>query len=116
MKTSDPSFKLLKGGRRVRLLQDLVIDYELGHYTVPKGFVSDLASVPRILWSIIPPWGKYYKAAIVHDYLYIQGKGGKAGKLRADNLFLSVMRHSEVGYIKRNIMYRAVRMFGRGNF
>lgn len=37
---------------------------------VPRGFVTDLASVPRMLWSIFPKTGRYAYAAIVHDYLY----------------------------------------------
>lgn len=47
--------------------------------TVPKGYITDGASVPRPLWSIIPPWGKYGQAAILHDYLCDYGfiKDGK---------------------------------------
>lgn len=37
---------------------------------VPVGFVTDLATVPRIFWSLLPPDGEYAKAAIIHDYLY----------------------------------------------
>lgn len=37
---------------------------------VPKGFVSDLASVPPFLWGKYPPIGRYAYAAVVHDYLY----------------------------------------------
>jgi hypothetical protein len=37
---------------------------------VPVGFVTDLASIPRIFWSLLRPDGEYAYAAIVHDYLY----------------------------------------------
>jgi hypothetical protein len=37
---------------------------------VPIGFKTDFASVPRLLWSIIPRWGKYGNAAVIHDFLY----------------------------------------------
>jgi hypothetical protein len=37
---------------------------------VPPGFVSDLASVPRLFWSALRPDGDYAYAAIIHDYLY----------------------------------------------
>jgi hypothetical protein len=37
---------------------------------VPKGFVTDLASVPRPFWTKYPPVGRYAYAAVVHDYLY----------------------------------------------
>jgi len=38
--------------------------------TVPAGFVTDLASVPRLLWAIVPRDGLYNGAAVVHDFLY----------------------------------------------
>lgn len=37
---------------------------------VPAGFVTDFASTPRALWSVIPPSGRYQLAAVVHDFLY----------------------------------------------
>jgi Protein of unknown function (DUF1353) len=37
---------------------------------VPVGFVTDFASIPRPLWAVIPPRGKYNRPAIIHDYLY----------------------------------------------
>lgn len=37
---------------------------------IPKGFITDFASVPKILWNLLPPTGSYGKAAVVHDYLY----------------------------------------------
>lgn len=35
---------------------------------VPAGFVTDFASTPRALWSVIPPTGRYQLAAVVHDF------------------------------------------------
>ena len=37
---------------------------------IPKGFSTDLASVPQPLWPIFPPWERYGPAAVLHDYLY----------------------------------------------
>lgn len=37
--------------------------------TVPAGFPSDGASVPRIFWGIFPPSGQYTMAAVLHDFL-----------------------------------------------
>ena len=37
--------------------------------TVPKGFVTDLASVPRAMWWAIAPFD-VARAAIIHDLLY----------------------------------------------
>lgn len=46
---------------------------QASHYelvSVPPGFVTDFASIPRIFWSLLPPDGPYCYAAIIHDYLY----------------------------------------------
>jgi hypothetical protein len=46
---------------------------QVGHYArvdVPVGFVTDLASIPQIFWSLLKPDGEYAYSAIVHDYLY----------------------------------------------
>src|SRR5256885_9984018 len=49
---------------------------------VPKGFVTDLASVPRIFWSYLRPDGNYAYAAIIHDYLYwVQSRAREAADL-----------------------------------
>ena len=37
--------------------------------TVRKGFITDLASVPRPMWAIIAPFD-IARAAIIHDLLY----------------------------------------------
>lgn len=36
---------------------------------VPAGYLTDGASVPRIFWDFIRPWGDYGQAAVVHDIL-----------------------------------------------
>lgn len=70
--------------------------------------ITDLASVPRIFWTLLPPDGKYAKAAIIHDYLY---DNALRTKKEADLIFLD-----RVPRWKRTVMYQAVRMFGRGNY
>lgn len=81
--------------------------------SVPAGFVTDLATVPRIFWTLLPPDGKYAKAAIIHDYLY---DNALRTKKEADLIFLDGMTVLGVPKWKRTIMYWAVRLFGRGNY
>lgn len=38
---------------------------------IPKGFIWDLSTTPRIFWNIVPPDGDFELAALIHDYLYI---------------------------------------------
>lgn len=65
----------LEQGRPIRVITE-PFQYHIGkkgssdRVTIPKGFCSDGASVPRLLRGILEPWGKYAQAAIVHDFLY----------------------------------------------
>ena len=78
--------------------------------TVPAGFVTDFASIPQMFWSVLPPWGKYGKAAVVHDYLY---QTALCPRDECDEVFLEAMEVLGVPYITRKTMYYAVRMFGQ---
>ncbi|EAW6539825.1 TPA: DUF1353 domain-containing protein [Salmonella enterica subsp. enterica serovar Stanley] len=80
---------------------------------VPAGFITDLATVPRIFWIMLPPDGKYAKAAIIHDYLY---DNALRTKKEADRIFLDGMTVLGVPRWKRMIMYYAVRLFGQGMY
>lgn len=79
------------------------------HVTVPIGFETDLASVPRFFWRIFPKSGRWNRAAVVHDYLY---KTGMVSRSIADSIFLEAMGILEVGAISRYVMWAAVRSFG----
>lgn len=76
---------------------------------VPKGFVTDLASVPQPLWSIFPRTGRYAYAAIVHDYLYwVQDRTREEANL----IFKFAMKDLKVANSTLNILYEAVDHFG----
>jgi hypothetical protein len=77
------------------------------------GTITDLATIPRLLWSIFPPHGRYAKAAIVHDSLYDQAIGDKAW---ADAVFLEAMTVLGVPRPTRTLLYWGARLFGRGNY
>lgn len=83
------------------------------YITVKSGFVTDFASVPRVFWSVLPPHGKYAKAAVLHDWLYTNAIESKR---YADDVFNEAMKVLEVPTWKRVVMYQAVRLFGRGNY
>lgn len=76
---------------------------------VPRGFVTDFASVPRIFWTFFPKHGEYTRAAIVHDYLYWQQQ---CSREQADELFDIVMEDSDVDSTSRFTIYAAVRVWG----
>ncbi len=78
--------------------------------TVPAGFITDFASVPWPFWSFIRPWGKWGKAAVLHDYLYQERTG--AYRSTADKVFLNAMKLLGVTPWRRTLMYWGVRAFG----
>ena len=76
---------------------------------VPAGFVTDFASVPWGLWNIFPKWGRYSKAAVVHDYLY---RSKTVTRKEADLIFKEAMMVLGVPQWQVNLMYWGVRLFG----
>jgi len=102
------------GDHEIELLADLLYCESLNkNLKVPKGFVCDGASIPRIAWSIVgyPMEGDYVEAAVIHDYLYRNAIGTK---VHADNVFLQAMKDLKVNIVKRRVMYWAVKYFGKG--
>jgi hypothetical protein len=75
----------------------------------PTGFHTDFASVPKIFWKILPPNGKYGKAAVIHDYCYYTGC---YSKWKSDKVFLECMKVLKVKKWKRQTMFWAVVLFG----
>jgi hypothetical protein len=106
-------------------------DYHLGApdgletVKIPPGFVTDFASVPRILWNILPPTGLYGKAAVVHDWLYqhrtlVKLQTAKAIPIivqivdrgEADSILLEGMEVLGVSWFTRHTIYAGVRVGG----
>ena len=102
----------LDDGRRWELVKPF--EYHVGSedsnevIKVPKGFITDFASIPRIFWSIIGnPWGQYGKAAVIHDYLYHTQIYTRS---RSDRIFLEAMQVLGVSWWRRRTMWFAVRI------
>lgn len=99
------SVEPLPNGRDWRLLAPLTF----GDFTVPAGFVTDLASTPRFLWWWLPPWSTYGPAAIIHDAAYRRQERTRA---EADALFLAGMAVLKVPAARRWVIYLSLRLFG----
>jgi hypothetical protein len=97
--------------KKWRLLADVCYETEDRSILInaPKGFVCDLASVPRIFHGLYKPQGKYGKAAIVHDFLcrerFLPSK-------KVHKIFHEAMRADGVPKLRAWIMYTAVRIGG----
>jgi hypothetical protein len=81
----------------------------LPHVEVPKGFVTDLASIPRVFWSLLRPDGEYTYPAIIHDYLYWTQD---ISRDKADLVFRLAMEDFRINPATAAIIYSAVRAGG----
>ena len=78
---------------------------------VPKGFITDLATIPRIFWSFDSPFnGKYMSSAILHDYLYACSP--TYTRREADRILYSAMLSEGSSKWTANKFYFAVRIGG----
>ena len=81
----------------------------LPRVNVPRGFVTDLASIPRVFFSLFRPDGQYAHAAVVHDWLYWNQSTSRA---IADEIFNLAMIDLSVSTIERRALFEAVARFG----
>ncbi|MFI7678574.1 DUF1353 domain-containing protein [Actinophytocola sp. NPDC049390] len=95
--------------KRWRLLRSVQYAGDLG-VLVPVGYVTDFASVPRLLWWFTPPSGEYTLAAIVHDYLISDSlPAGYVSSPEVDREFRVAMQSLDVGFVRRWLMWAGVR-------
>ena len=91
---------------------------------VPKGFVTDLASLPWFARIIIDKAGRNLEASVVHDWCFVawQVAGIKPNdlteemRLFADKTFLVALKKARVPCWRRWIMYLASRIGGQCKF
>lgn len=79
-------------------------------FEVPVGQTTDFASVPRPFVWFLPRYGSYTMAAILHDYLWRElAAKGEMAWVDADGIFRRAMRELRVPFLRRWIMWTAVR-------
>lgn len=99
-----------KGRKQFITLEDRTFNLSDGiSIKVPYGFKTDLVTSPRFIWPIIPPFGNWINAAILHDYLYVNNIGSRK---QADKEFLYQLEKDEVKKWIRYTMYGYVRALG----
>ncbi len=109
----------VKGSLRVEWLDDeeewrvlggVCVHWTGGEVLVPRGFKTDLSSIPEWARGIIPQVGRHNVPSVVHDFCYVTRWRTRR---EADDLFLALMAIKRVPWLRRNIMWAAVRAFGR---
>lgn len=101
----------ISNGKAV-LMQDYI--YSINGYDIKvfKGFVTDGASVPHSLRWLYNPFGRYIKAAVVHDYLYSVYNNTGINRTLSDKIFRHIMKETGVDSRIVRKFYAAVKYFG----
>ncbi len=122
----------IRNGRTLWAVQR-ALEYQTGDdpnelIVVPPGFVTDLASVPRAVWSFYPPDGPWAKGAIIHDFLYATKGTGEWNTHRgitrvtpysrkeADDILKEAMADRKVSAWEQRVIWASVRLGGAGGW
>ncbi len=112
--------EVMPSGKMFKVYNKFTYHWGMSKISVPVGFVTDFASIPRVARIIIPKLGKWTKAAVIHDYLYQNSESGtryetgyiKWSRKGADIVFRDAMADLGVVAWKRWVMWAAVRIGG----
>ena len=119
--------------RKWRLDEDVTVSGNSQDFTVKAGYVTDLASTPRIIHAILPPYGTYTAPAVLHDLLWQISIAEKEDRLQisgesliifgqeyplsylldpvdVDGIFRKAMKQAGTSFPVRWAMYAAVRV------
>ena len=111
--SGDPILKWNPDGRTMTVMTELSYTDPQGIiWDAPVGSVTDGASLPRYLWSIMggPFEGKYRNASVLHDVAY---EKHNRPWWDCDRMFYNAMRCSGVSVGEAKTMYYALYKFGR---
>lgn len=94
-----------------KLLTSIIIDGTL----IPKGYLWDGASIPRVFWPIVgsPFDPKLMAPSLYHDFKYDVGLGARKD---ADLGFRKLLIVNGVSKSRAKVMYFAVRLGGKGRW
>lgn len=87
-------------------------DFKCYGYTIHKGFITNGADIPRILWSLFPPNSpEYLSAVVLHDFMC--ANVGKYGYEMADRMFYEAMIEIGVSKWKAKLFYVCCNIYHR---
>lgn len=106
-----------------RLLADVTcVVPEVGRITVPEGFITDFASIPRVAWLWLSPEDPVVLfASIVHDWLYsVQGRYDRTKmpltREKCDRVLQAAMLACLARRSQAWVVYQAVRLGGESHW
>lgn len=102
-------------GYTYKTCEPIVYSIEGTRLLLPKFYITDLASIPKIFWSIVSPArSEFMSAAILHDFLY--GCHDDLSRKEIDSIFYNLLIDNGVSKSEALFFYLAVRMFGGNHF
>lgn len=98
-----------------QLLTDLVYQSDIigTTLTIPAGFITDFASLPRAPFVFVVFGDRAHKAAVVHDWLYTTHFYTRE---ESDNVFYEAMIASGMHPDIAKMMFEGVRLFGASHW
>ncbi len=105
--------KVTEAGNILTLKRGFTVKWRGRKLKIPKGFESDGASVPRLLWRLVSPCvhQSTIRAAIAHDFLYRTTPEGWTRK-DADLFFRDICKRDGLSDWQSWIAYTGLRLFG----
>jgi hypothetical protein len=107
---NDPVVACHADGVSFELLRDAFYWGQVDSWRIPRGFVTDFATIPAAVSWAIPKLGAYTQAAIVHDYFCSVGiQAGEISARDTDAVFRRVMHELGVDVVTRWLVWIGVR-------
>lgn len=98
-----------------KLEKKFIVQVDNYTITIPKGFHSDFASIPRVFWPVQSPYDyKNIAPAILHDYQYTCPNN--LTRRQIDSIFYSALIDNRVNPVVAYAFWIAVRVGGSSHF
>ena len=89
----------------------VISDIKYKDVTVPSGYRTNGANIPRIFWSIYPPNRPDYQPAVIfHDFMCDQAKCYEDYK-KADDYFEEILTYLQINKFDIFVLTRGVRLY-----
>lgn len=77
---------------------------------IEPGYITDFATVPRVIWWLVPRYGNYTAATVLHDWMITDLlPTGQITSQRVDRVFREAMKALGVSMPRRWLMWAGVR-------
>lgn len=95
------------------VISELIWDSPTEHIVVPRGFLTDLASVPKTFRNILDINGVARSPAVLHDWLYTSHLFDRG---RCDDLLYGALVSRGMSKLEADIYWQGVRVGGESHY